>query len=80
MDIKSAVVEHMLEVCRQRGIRPNDLAVRSGVTPSTVYSMLDPRRKDVSVSTLKKLCDGLDLPLTEFFGAAVFQSLEQEIR
>ncbi|MCL2342805.1 MAG: helix-turn-helix transcriptional regulator [Firmicutes bacterium] len=80
MDIKSAIVVHMLEVCDQRGICPNDLAVRSGVTPSTVYSMLDSRRKDLSVSTLKKLCDGLDLPLVEFFAADVFRNLEQELR
>ena len=80
MDIKSAIAVHMLEVCEERGIRPNDLAVRSGVTPSTVYSMLDSRRKDISVSTLKKLCDGLDIPLVEFFAADVFKDLEQELR
>ena len=71
---------HMLEVCGQRGICPNDLAVRSGVTPSTVYSLLDARRKDVSITTLKKLCDGLDMEMGEFFSADVFRNLEQEIR
>lgn len=42
--------------------------------------MLDPRRKEVSVNLVKKLCDGLDMTLGEFFSAAVFDELEQEIQ
>ena len=56
------------------------IATRSGLTPSSVYSMLDPRRKEVSVNLVKKLCDGLDMTLGEFFGAPVFDELEQEIQ
>ena len=58
----------------------NELANRSGVTPSSAYSMLDPRRKEVSVNLVKKLCDGLDMTLGEFFSAPVFDELEQEIQ
>ncbi len=61
-------------------MRANELANRSGVTPSSVYSMLDPRRKEVSVNLVKKLCDGLDMTLGEFFSAPVFDELEQEIQ
>jgi transcriptional regulator with XRE-family HTH domain len=80
MNMKSAIVERVLEICKKLGIRPNELAVRSGVTPSTVYSALDPRRRDMSVATFKKLCDGLGVSLTEFFDAEIFENLEQEIR
>lgn len=79
MSVKDAVAQRFLEICKERGIRPNELAVRAGVTPSTVYSMLDIRRRDVSVVTVKKLCDGLDLTLGEFFGVPLFDTLEQEI-
>lgn len=51
-----------------------------GVTPSTVYSMLDSRRHDVSIVTIKKLCDGLGITLGEFFSTPEFDGLEQEIR
>lgn len=67
------------ELCQERGIRYNELATRSGVTPSTVYSMIDARRKDVSVVTVKKLCDGLEIPISAFFSAPIFEELEQEI-
>ena len=80
MSIKDMVVKRLEELCAQRGIRYNELAVRSGVTPSTVYSLLDARRRDVSLVTVKKLCDGLDITLGEFFSTPEFDMLEQEIR
>lgn len=58
----------------------NELATVSGVTPSTVYSLMDASRKDLSVITLKKLCDGLDMTITEFFDDELFKTLEQGIR
>ena len=65
---------------KARRIRPNELANLSGVTPSTVYSMLDERRKELSINTIKKLCDGLEITLGDFFSAEVFDNLEQEIK
>lgn len=61
-------------------MRPNELANRSGVTPSTVYSMLDERRKELSINVIKKLCDGMDMTLGEFFSSPIFEKLEQEIQ
>ena len=80
MGVKEAVVARFREILNQRSMRPNELAYRSGVTPSTVYSMLDGRRREVTINLIKKLCDGLDMTLGEFFSAPVFDELEQEIR
>ncbi len=80
MAVKQAVVDRFLEICRQRHITPNELANLSGVTPSTVYSMIDRSRKDISIVTIKKLCDGLGMTLGEFFSTPEFDGLEQEIR
>ena len=79
MSVKDAVAARIVELCRERGIRPNELANRAGVTASTVYSLLDTRRRDVSVVTVKKLCDGLEITLGEFFNTPEFDALEQEI-
>ena len=78
--IKDAVVERFQDLCRQRNIKYNELAVRSGVTPSTVYSMMDSRRRDVSIVTIKLLCDGLEISLEEFFSGPEFTGLEQELQ
>ncbi len=80
MSVKDAVAVRLRDICARRGIRANELANISGVTPSTVYSLLDTRRRDVSVTTVKKLCDGLEITLGEFFAAPVFDELEQEIQ
>ena len=80
MTVKDAVAARFQELMKERNIKTNELATRSGITPSSVYSMLDPRRKEVSVNLVKKLCDGLDMTLGEFFSAPVFDELEQEIQ
>lgn len=80
MLIKEAIVKHLHDICRQRNMKYSELATVSGVTPSTVYSLMDASRKDLSVITLKKLCDGLDMTITQFFDGELFKTLEQEIR
>lgn len=80
MTVKDMVAERFQMLCRERGIKPNELASLAGVTPSTVYSMLDKRRRDVSIVTIKKLCDGLEISLGNFFSTPEFESLEQEIQ
>ena len=77
MGIKNAVVLRIKELCKQKGIKFNTLATSSGVTPSTVYSMLDESRKDIGIIVLKKLCDGLVITITEFFNSDLFRNFEQ---
>lgn len=79
MAVKDMVAHRFRELCRERGIKLNELATLAGVTPSTVYSMMDARRRDVSIVTIKKLCDGLEITLGTFFSTPEFDALEQEI-
>ena len=80
MRVKESIAARFRQLCLARGIKVNHLANLAGVTPSTVYSMMDPSRHDVSAVTVKKLCDGLEISLKEFFDAPVFDDLEQEIQ
>lgn len=80
MNVKDAVTKRFLNICNMRNITINELATLSGITPSTVYSMMDSKRREVSIVTIKKLCDGLDITLGEFFCSPEFDELEQEIR
>ena len=79
MSVKDAVAERFQSICNERNIKTNALANMAGVTPSTVYSMLDESRRDISIVTIKKLCDGLDITLGDFFSSPEFEDLEQEI-
>ncbi len=80
MDVKDVIVKRFTELCAQRNIKINELANISGVTPSTAYSMMDQSRRDISIRTIKKFCDGLDITLGEFFSTEDFNNLEQEIK
>ena len=80
MDTSTAVRQRILDLCRQRGITVNRLATISGVTQSTVNNIVSGRNHSATEATIKKLCDGLDITLRDFFDAAVFEDLEQEIK
>ena len=56
------------------------LARSAGVSPSTVKSILNGASKNPGIVTIKMLCDGLNISLTDFFDTDAFRELEQEIR
>ena len=79
MGVKDAVVQRFEQICKERGICLNALANLAGVSPSTAYSMMKPEYRHISIVTIKKFCDGLDMTLGEFFSTPEFDALEQEI-
>lgn len=80
MSVKDVVTKRFENLCKERNIKINELANISGVTPSTAYSMMDKNRRDISIITIKKFCDGLNITLGEFFSTPEFDNLEQEIK
>ena len=67
------------ELIRQKDITVNEAAIRSGVPPSTLKNILYGQSKNVGVVTIKKLCDGLEITIPEFFGDSIFAELEPEL-
>ena len=80
MNIGEAVKERILELCREHDISVNKLSSMSGVTQSTVNNTVSGRNNSATVSTIKKLCDGLGITIEEFFNSELFRGLEQEIK
>lgn len=80
MNTKQAVANRILQLCNERHIAINTLATMSGVSPSTIYSMLNEKSMNPGVVSIKKLCDGLDISLRDFFDSELFSNLEQEIK
>lgn len=80
MNAKDAVAKRFKMLCRERNLTFNELANLSGVTPSTLYSIMDERRRDISILTIKKFCDGLEMSLADFFDNEFFYELEPEIK
>ncbi len=80
MNIGEAVKERILELCRKEDISINKLSSMSGVTQSTVNNIVSGRNNSATISTIKKLCDGLGITIEEFFNSELFRGLEQEIK
>lgn len=80
MSIKDMVVKRIISLCKNKDISLNKLSNLSGVTLSTIYSIVDKTRKEIGITILKKLCDGLEITISDFFNTEDFKNLEQEIK
>lgn len=80
MTIGEAVRQRIIRLCQERDISINKLSSISGVTQSTVNNIISGRNNSATVSTIKKLCDGLGITIDEFFHSDLFAGLEQEIK
>ena len=80
MTTRVCVANRIIELCQERNMAINALARSAGIPPSTVKNILNGASKNPGVVTIKMICDGLGISLTEFFDTAVFRELEQEIR
>lgn len=80
MTIGEAVRQRILQLCQERDISINKLSSISGVTQSTVNNIVSGRNNSATVSTIKKLCDGLGITIDVFFCSDLFSGLEQEIK
>ena len=80
MNIGTAVRLRIAELCNERKITLNKLATISGITQSTLNNIVSERNKGATISTIKKICDGLEIEIIEFFQSDLFKDLEQEIK
>ena len=79
MNTCETIAARILELCKERGITPNGLSNISAVPQATIKSILNGESKKPGTVTIKKLCDGFEITLGEFFSTSEFDSLEQEI-
>lgn len=80
MTLKETIAYRIVQLCGEKSISPYALAITCGIDKSTIYSILGNKSKSPEVATVKKICDGLEITLGEFFSTPEFDSLEQEIK
>lgn len=80
MCIGEAVKERILELCQEKNISINKLSTMSGVTQSTMNNIVSGRNRSATISTIKKLCDGLGITIEQFFDSDLFRDLDQELQ
>ena len=79
MNTQKVIADRIRELCKEKGFKPNGIAVHSAVPQGTVKSILNGESKNPGIVNIKKLCDGFGITLGEFFSTPEFDALEQEI-
>ena len=80
MNVGQAVRERIAELCEEKHITINKLANISGITQSTLNNIMSGRNNSTTISTIHKICDGLEITVTDFFDSPLFLGIEQEIK
>ena len=80
MNIGEAVKLRILELCKERKITVNKLSTICGLTQSTLNNIMHRNGSNPTIATIKKICDGLEISLIDFFTSPIFDGLEQEIK
>lgn len=80
MRIGEAVRLRVLELCEERKMTVNALANLCGITQSTLSNIVGGRNQSATITTIKKICDGVEIEIGDFFDSPLFRDLEQEIR
>lgn len=80
MNTYVAVKNRILQLCEEKRMTINKLATESAVPPSSIKNILYGKSQNPGIVTLKLLCDGLGISLSEFFSTPEFATLEQEIQ
>ena len=78
MSLNDAIKQRIWELCNERNISINRLCTICGITQSTINNIISGRNNSTTVSTIKKLCDGLNIKIAEFFSSELFDNLEDE--
>lgn len=80
MTLIEAIIKRIYEICSDRKITLNKLSTICGITQSTLNNIVSGKSLNPSVSTIKKICDGVEIDLSDFFDTEYFKNLEQEIK
>ena len=80
MDTRETIANRIKGLCEERNLTVNKLRTISAVPQATVKSIFNGESKNPGTVTIKKLCDGLEITMGEFFSTAEFDNLEQEIK
>lgn len=80
MNIGEATRLRIIELCRNKLITVNKLSTICGITQSTLNNIISGRNNSTTISTIKKICDGLEITIQDFFDSELFFDLEQEIK
>ena len=80
MSVRNAIRQRIIDLCKANNITINKLSIVCAITQSTLNNIINEGSNNPTVSTIAKICDGLNMTVREFFDDELFDKLEQEIK
>ena len=78
MQLTEAVQNRIIELCEERNITINKLSTNSGVSFSTIFSIIYGKSKNTKLATILHICEGLNIELYDFFDSPLFKDVTFE--
>ena len=79
MLISDAVAKRISLICEERNISINKLALMSGLTQSTLQSIISGKSKNPKLLTIVRICESLEMELKDFFDIEIFEKIDSEL-
>lgn len=79
MLVADAIKQRILNLCNDRNISINKLAIISGQTQSTIQSLVNGKSKNPKILTIVRICDSLNMTLKDFFNDPLFNNIDTEL-
>ena len=80
MTVRNAVRQRIIDLCQSRNITINKLGTICGITQSSLNNIINTGSNNPTISTIAKICDGLEITIIDFFNDEIFEDIEQEVK
>ena len=78
MKINEAISKKLLKICKEKDLSVNKLAKLSGLTQSTVQSIVNCESSNPKLLTLVRICDGVNISMSEVFKDEIFLNIDDD--
>ncbi len=78
MKLSRAIAIKISKICKEKHITPNKLANICCLTQSTVQNLITEKSNNPKLLTIIRICEGLNIPVKDFFDDELFSSIERE--
>ncbi len=78
MKFNDAIVKRIDEICEEKNSNICDIALKGGMSPSSIYDLIKGRTKCSKIITIKRFCEGAGMTLSQFFDKDYFNEPEED--
>lgn len=78
MTFREAIYKRISDLANASDLTLSQLAIKSGMTPSTLYQIKTKDTNLPSLLSVKRICDGLEITLSTFFDVEYINSSDLE--